>query len=167
MVCSNLKLPDEKTKKIHHKYNCQPYIAYEAIDATNIPYDNHFDFITFKSILGGIPGDGREVKIKTINQIHNSLKPGGKLLFAENLSASIFHKILRCWFGTKDWNYLKLDDLDFVFSSFSHVRYTTVGFFGCLGRNERQRILLGKLDKYFDWMIPQKWRYIIIGVATK
>lgn len=168
VVCSNLEVPDKKTINIHHKYNCQPYIAYEAIDATNIPYDDHFDFITFKSILGGIPGeDAKEVKIRTICQIHSSLKPGGKLLFAENLSASIFHKILRYWFGTKDWSYLKLTDLEAIFSPFSHVQYTTVGFFGCLGRNEHQRILLGKLDKYFDWMIPKKWRYIIIGVATK
>ncbi|MCX2449929.1 methyltransferase domain-containing protein [Pedobacter sp. PLR] len=168
VICSNLEIPDANTKKIHHQYNCLSYIAYEAIDATNIPYADHFDFITFKSILGGIPGvDGQQVKIKTINQIHTSLKPGGKLLFAENLSASIFHKILRYWFGTKNWNYLKLSDMDVVFSSFSDVKYTTVGFFGCFGRNESQRIFLGKLDKFFDWMIPRKCRYIIIGIATK
>lgn len=168
VVCSNLQIPDQKTQRVHYEYNCHSNIDYEAIDATNIPYDNHFDFVAFKSILGGITGeDNHQLKIKAINEIHKSLKPGGRLLFAENLNASIFHKILRRCFGTKNWNYLKIDDIDDVFSSFSKVHYTTVGFFGCFGRNEFQRILFGKLDQSIDWILPKKSRYIIIGVATK
>lgn len=168
VVCSNLFQPGENIRQIHRKYNCQSNITYEAIDATYIPYSNHFDFIVFKSILGGIKGEGNEeTKIKVLNEIHKSLKPGGKLLFAENLDASIFHKILRYWFGTKSWSYLRLKDVGKVFSSFDKVTYTTVGFFGCMGVNERQRILLGKLDRLIDKIIPRASRYIIIGVATK
>ena len=29
-------------------------IIYQDIDATNIPYENYFDIIVFKSIIGGI-----------------------------------------------------------------------------------------------------------------
>jgi len=165
VTCSNITQPDANTQMIHRKYNCHPNINYEVIDATNIPYSDHFDFIVFKSILGGIKGE--ETHVKAINEIYKSLKSGGKLLFAENLDASIFHKVLRHWFGTKNWNYLKLSDVDAIFSSFSEVTYTTVGFFGCMGRNEYQRILLGKLDRLIDQIIPRKSRYIIIGVATK
>lgn len=168
VVCSNINQPDENTRKIHCKYNCQSNISYEAIDATSIPYFNHFDVIVFKSILGGIKGQEIEdAKVKVINEIHKSLKPGGKLLFAENLDASIFHKILRYWFGTKSWSYLKLKDVEAIFSSFDKVTYTTVGFFGCMGVNERQRVLLGKLDCFIDQIFPKASRYIIIGVATK
>lgn len=168
VTCSNLDKPGENTQMIHRKYNCESNISYEAIDATDIPYSDHFDFIVFKSILGGIEGEAhKETKVKVVNEIHKSLKPGGKLLFAENLDASVFHKILRSRFGTKNWSYLKLSDVKTIFSSFNKVTYITVGFFGCLGRNERQRILLGKLDRLIDPLIPPASRYIIIGVATK
>lgn len=168
VVCSNLNKPGEDTQMIHRKYNCHSNISYEAIDATHIPYSDHFDFIVFKSILGGIRGEeDKEIKTKVVNEIHKSLKPGGRLLFAENLDASVFHKVLRHWFGTKNWSYLRLEDVETIFSSFNKVTYTTVGFFGCLGTNERQRILLGKLDRLVDRLIPRASRYIIIGVAIK
>ncbi|WP_316811963.1 class I SAM-dependent methyltransferase [Pedobacter heparinus] len=167
VTCSNLNKPDANTQMVHRKYNCHSAIQYEAIDATAIPYADHFDYIVFKSILGGINGEEPQVKLKVINEMYKSLKPGGKLLFAENLDASIFHKILRKWFGTKNWNYLKLRDVETVFSSFAKVTYTTVGFFGCMGRNEYQRIMLGKLDRLIDSIIPSASKYIIIGVATK
>lgn len=168
VICSDVKNPKVIAERVHQKYNCYKNINYEAIDATNIPYINHFDLVVFKSILGGISGPNRDdIKAKTIKEIYKTLKPGGKLLFAENLDASIFHKIFRKWFGTKDWNYLRLNELNTVFSPFSKVNYTTVGFFGCFGRNEYQRIVLGKLDKLIDKLFPHKNRYIIIGVATK
>lgn len=167
VTCSNLNKPDVDTQMVHKKYNCHSAIQYEAIDATAIPYADHFDYIVFKSILGGINGEEPQVKVKVINEIYKSLKPGGKLLFAENLDASIFHQILRKWFGTKNWHYLKLRDVETIFSSFTKVTYTTVGFFGCMGRNEYQRIILGKLDRLVDSIIPSTSRYIIIGVATK
>ncbi|MDR6782408.1 SAM-dependent methyltransferase [Pedobacter africanus] len=167
VVCSNLNKPDANTQQVHRKYKCHSNIQYEAIDATAIPYTDQFDYIVFKSILGGINDGDPDIKVKVINEMYKSLKPGGKLLFAENLDASIFHKILRRWFGTKNWNYLKLSDVGTVFSSFAKLDYTTIGFFGCMGRNEYQRIMLGKLDRLFDAIIPSASRYIIIGVATK
>jgi SAM-dependent methyltransferase len=136
------------------------------MDATNIPFENYFDVIVFKSILGGI-SNNQQNKAKTLNEIHKALKSGGKLLFAENLEATRLHKILRKNFGTKGWNYLKMNEVNDVFASFTSFKYTTVGFFGCLGRNEWQRNLLGKIDGILSWIIPNKSKYILIGVAEK
>lgn len=168
VLCSDIKSPRNLASGIHKKYDFASSIKYAAIDATNIPYENHFDIITFKSILGGISENGRnEFKQKTVNEIYKALKPGGALLFAENLEASVIHKFLRKRWGTKDWNYLKLDELNSVFSSFNNFNYTTVGFLGCLGRTEVQRNILGHIDTGIEKLLPKEFHYILIGVAIK
>lgn len=163
VLCTDLNGPEEAAYQIHEKYNCSSKITYASMDATNIPHENKYDVVIFKSIIGGIPQD----KAKTLTEIHKALKPGGKLLFAENLEATGLHKILRKNFGTKGWDYLKMDEIDKVFSAYSKVTYTTAGFFGCMGRNEWQRNFLGNVDTMLNWIIPNRSKYILIGVAEK
>jgi len=167
VLCTDLYGPEKDAYHIHEKHNCASRITYAAIDATNIPYEGYFDVIIFKSILGGISSDTNQNKGNTINEIYKALKPGGVLFFAENLEATLLHRILRKGYGTKDWNYLKLSEIDEVFAPFSTVNYTTEGFFGCFGRNEQQRNMLGKLDHLLASIIPMKSKYIVIGVAVK
>lgn len=169
VICSDLNTPVKEALKIHSKYKCKNNISYEAVDATNIAYKNHFDVVAFKSIIGGIAGyfGNNDYKSKTIKEIYHALKPGGKLVFAENLKGTLLHVFLRKYFGTKDWNYLRLDEIKTVFSDFKHVHYITAGFFGCLGRNEKQRNILGKIDSFVEKIIPSSCHYIIIGVAEK
>jgi SAM-dependent methyltransferase len=170
VICSDLESPDEIASVLHKKYQCEDVITYEAIDATNIPYQDHFDIVIFKSILGGISRNGKDkLKAKTIFEIHKSMKPGGKLLFAENLESSFLHKFLRKQFVKwgDEWNYLKYADIDNLFSSFTSVKFITVGFFGAFGRTERQRQFLGRADNIFEKVVPQSSRYIVIGVAEK
>lgn len=169
VICSDLQSPKKNASEIHRNYDCKSPIGYEAIDATNIPYENKFDVVTFKSILGGISGRNNDLKKKTINEIWKALKPGGVLLFAENIESSFLHRFLRKKFVEwgKDWNYLKFDELSDVFSSFTSIDYITVGFLGAFGRSEKQRTFLGKLDRAFEKLIPLKKRYILIGVARK
>jgi len=169
VVCSDLNIPGKEATSIHEKYNYGSNISYEALDATNIPYHDYFDVVAFKSIVGGISGyyGDNSYKYKTLHEMYKALKPGGKLLFAENLKGSGVHVILRKFFGTKDWNYLRLDEIQSVFADFKHVKYTTVGFFGCFGRNEKQRNFLGKIDTMIERVIPGKLHYIVIGIAEK
>nr|WP_255431094.1 class I SAM-dependent methyltransferase [Pedobacter sp. N36a] len=168
VLCTDLMPPKEKARSIHKKYNCDSNIEYAAMDALNIPFKDHFDVVVFKSILGGISQNGKdENKLKTLNEIHKALKPGGKLLFAENLEASLFHKMLRKKYGTPDWNYLRWNEIEEIFQSYKNVSFTTVGFLGCLGRNEHQRNILGRIDHQIEMMIPQKMHYIMIGIADK
>ena len=167
VLCTDLNGPEKDAYKLHEKYNCSSRISYDSMDATNISYTDKFDLVVFKSILGRISCHKNENKVNTINEIYKALKPGGILLFAENLEATYFHQVFRKGFGTKDWNYLKISEIDEVFSSFAKVNYTTTGFFGCFGRTEGQRSMLGKVDKLLEKVIPGKNKYILIGIAVK
>ena len=170
VICSDLESPKDLATKLHAKYNCTDKIEYQSINATNIPFENQFDIVVFKSILGGISGNGNdELKKATVDEIYKCLKPNGKLLFAENLEASILHKGFRKAFvkwGNR-WNYLKYKEIKNVFSSFENVKYKTVGFWGTFGRTEKQRHFLSKLDNFFERFIPIKKRYIVFGIAEK
>lgn len=169
VVCSDLENPEKKAKKIHDEFGDLD-IQYQAINALDIPYENEFDLVVFKSILGGVSRKNKqENKIAALNQIYRALKPGGKLLFAENLEGSVLHQFLRKRFikWGADWNYLQLKEVDELFSKFSRFQFKTVGFFGALGRTEKQRNILGKIDSFVDPLLPKKAHYILIGVAEK
>lgn len=167
VFCTDINGPEPVAHDLHKQYDCQTRITYGSMDALNIGYENRFDLIIFKSILGGICGDDNDKKIFLINQMYKALKPGGKLLFAENLEGTALHKVGRKYFGSKGWNYLRLSEMKRVFSSFSHVQYSTTGFFGCFGRTERQRSIISLLDGLLDKLIPASSKYIVFGIAVK
>jgi SAM-dependent methyltransferase len=170
-VCSDLDNISNTAGSLHSRHNIQSLIRYENIDATSIPYENHFDVIVFKSILGGI---GREessvLQKKVIEQIHKALKPGGKLLFAENISASPMHRFLRKRFTEWNgyWKYFNLEDIQSFLRDYSNFKIHTSGFLATLGRNERQRNILATFDDLiFNRMCPKDWKYICYGIAEK
>lgn len=170
VVCSDYQFNETDARKLHEKYDCQERITYQDIDATAIPFKDHFDVIAFKSILGGICRNNNNVlKVKTIEEMHAALKPGGKLVFAENLTSSFLHRFMRKRFTNwgAAWNYLDYNEIDAVFGSFKEINYTTFGFFGAFGRTERQRRFLGKVDNLISPIIPKSKRYIVVGIAEK
>jgi SAM-dependent methyltransferase len=168
VICSDIINLVETAAILHRKHGGTKTISYEIIDATNIPYENHFDIVILKSVLGGI-GNNDKVAI-AINQIYKALKPGGHFIFAENLKASGFHMIMRRLFsgcGTI-WNYLDYNFLIETLKIFNDVKLKKLGMFGVFGRNEFQKEMLGKMDKYFfEKIFPEKWFYIMAGVARK
>ena len=169
VTCSDLQSPEETASAYHHQFGVSD-ISYQSIDATDVPYEDVFDIIAFKSMLGGASRGGKdENKRIVLEQIHKALKPGGKLLFAENLEASTMHRFLRKRFikWGHDWNYLNYQEAKELFNNFSELKFITVGFWGAFGRNETQRRILGRIDQVTSPIIPPKYRYIIIGIATK
>lgn len=169
VVCSDLENPERTAYELHKDFP-DLKISYEAINALNIPYEDQFDVIIFKSILGGIARNGKdEIKKEVIQQIHKALKKGGVLLFAENLEASGIHRFFRKNFVKwgAEWNYLRATEIEELFSSFSKLEYRSKGFFGAFGRNESQRKLLGKIDGKVDPFLGSKQHYLVFGVATK
>lgn len=168
VICSDLENPENEASSIHKKHNAN--VRYQAIDAANIPFQNQFDVIAFKSILGGIArNNNNALKQQVISETYKALKENGVLLFAENMESSFLHKLTRKLFVKwgAEWNYLKPEEIESLFSQFKRVQFITVGFLAAFGRNETQRRVLGKLDRIVEKFIPKKKRYILIGIARK
>jgi SAM-dependent methyltransferase len=138
-VCSDLFNPREIAKPLHERYNVTECITYQGIDATNIPYENHFDIIVFKSIIGGIGRNGNiDIQKKVMNEIYKALKPGGKLLLAENLIGSQLHQFLRHNFikWGKSWRYISLSELEQFFSPFKNYTSEVTGLLSAFGKQK-------------------------------
>jgi SAM-dependent methyltransferase len=171
VICSDLEGPSEKAFTLHKKWDVDKLIHYEKIDATKIPYTNQFDIIAFKSVLGGVGSyNNYEAQKTMISQIYLALKPGGYLLYAENLTSSVLHQFLRRkvnhW-GER-WRYVSVDEIEELMSCFKSNVYDTKGFLGAFGRSEFQRKLFGKIDTFIsDWLFTKEMKYIIFGIAQK
>lgn len=169
VLCTDLNGPTSEARKKHQRAKVARLIKYQKMDVLNIPYQNYFDFVILKSVLGGIRGEGN-VQKRALSQIYKSLKKGGELLLAENLAGSPVHQFLRKRFVPwgKRWRYLFFEEIIELLEIFSEVKYITAGFLGALGRNNFQRTVLGYLDQLLiEKLVPQKWRYIFIAWAKK
>jgi SAM-dependent methyltransferase len=170
-ICSDLKDVKKTAEQLHLRHNISSLVKYQDIDATDIPYDNHFDIIVFKSIIGGIGrNDNYEIQQKVFKEIFKALKPGGKLLFAENLIASPFHQRLRKRFVNwgSSWRYVSIKEMKELLEDFSSCDIKTTGLLGAFGRNESQRNLLSTIDELIlNKICPENWKYITYGIAEK
>lgn len=165
-ICSDLNGPSSEAEDLHQKYGCGERVVYEAIDATNIPekYNGFFDIIVFKSILGGVGSyENIENEEKLAKAVLNALKPGGSVLFCENMMGCSLHMYLRNKFrsyGTR-WHYQSVENIKKLFSEYILVDCDFKGFLGTFGLNEGMRNILGYIDTVmFDWIIPCKYKYI-------
>lgn len=171
VVCSDLSEVEKLASGLHEKYSIKEKVSYQSINATNIPYENHFDVIVFKSIIGGIGyGNNYHKQQLAFQEIYKALKPGGKLLFAENLIASPLHR----WFRKKfvkwgaEWRYVTYAEMNKLLENYSDKQIHTTGVLGVFGRTNRQRKFLAWLDKkILNKILPNRWHYIVYGIATK
>ena len=169
VICSDLEDAEAIAKPLHFKHGMHS-VRYMDIDATNIPFENHFDVIVFKSIIGGIGRVDEKWQQVVFDQIYKALKPGGRLMFAENLSASPLHKWLRRKFVRwgASWRYVSMEQLKMFSSAFSESELRATGFLSAFGRTERQRNFLNFFDRIcFNHIVPDRWKYIGYGIVTK
>ncbi|MCU0436136.1 MAG: class I SAM-dependent methyltransferase [Bacteroidia bacterium] len=171
VICSDLSGAEATASPLHRQHGVTAKITYADIDASNIPFENEFDVVVFKSIIGGIGrNNNKEIQREVFAQIHKALKPGGKLLFAENLTASPLHKFFRRrftnWSGY--WRYVTEAELREFMQPFSSVEIHTTGFAGTFGRSEKQKNFLARTDEWlWNAVTPRSWKYIAYGVAVK
>jgi SAM-dependent methyltransferase len=170
-VCSDISHTKENAEILHRQYNINDLVIYQDIDATHIPYENYFDLVVFKSIVGGIGRNNNiEMQQKVFNEIYKSLKPGGKLLFAENTIASPLHQFARKKFipWGMSWRYISLAELDRFVCQFRRYNYKTSGVLAAFGRTELQRNIFAYFDQFiFNHIFPDHWKYIVYGIAEK
>lgn len=171
VVCSDVIDVTQVAGGLHARYGVEKQVSYEIIDATNIPYENHFDVIVFKSILAVIGRDDNlSVQRKVVEQVYKALKPGGKMIFAENLLGSPMHQLLRRKFVKwgKRCRYPSINEVESLMQKFRTYTFKSTGFVGLLGRSESQRDMLARLDQVvFNYCFPASWKYIIYGIAEK
>jgi SAM-dependent methyltransferase len=171
VVCSTKGGICQAAKDIHNKYDFPGSIEYADIDATNIPFKEEFDLISFKSILGGIEGGGRNGAKSAVKSIKDALKQSGELVFAENLTSTKLHMYCRDRFNpwNKAWKYYTIEELRNQFIGYSSLELTCSGLLGTFGRNEWQRNLLSKIESTLipKSLIKDSWRYIAMGIAKK
>ena len=167
-VCSDLRGPTDRAKDMHKSMGWDEWITYERIDALAIPKpDATFDVVSFKSMLGAL--STKEHQALAIREMHRVLKPGGVLLFAENLGGTRMHRWLRRrftnWAGY--WRYLDSTADQDLFAPFANVHLESTGFLAALGRSEGQRDLLARFDGVLCPLLPVNWHTVLFGIATK
>ncbi len=170
VICSDVENPQAAAQNRHKNYGIQDHVSYVAADATSLPFANQeFDVVAYKSILGTIGrNDQQSRQMKAISEVYRVLKPGGTLLFAENLAGTALHRFFRRmtkWGGY--WRYVRIDEMQRFHDQFSRFSYGTFGFLGALGRNEFQRQALHHVDKLIDPILKDHQKYIIFGHARK
>lgn len=172
VICSDLNNPQSVAEDFHKKNGFHPeLISYQAINGLDIPYENEFDIIVFKSVLGGIGRDNDFARsTKAVEEIKKALKPGGVLLFAENLEGSVFHqfarKLLRKWGAS--WHYFSISEILKLFKIFSSFQYQVRGVSGLFFSSKPT--LSSKaacVDRKIENLVPNNWCYILFGVAKK
>lgn len=171
VVCSDLHGPTDAARSLHSRAGVADRIEYAGIDATDIPSTDTYDIVAFKSVLGGIGGVGGFVaQAQAIESMRSVLRPGGHLLFAENLVASPLHASLRRRFvrWSDHWRYISEDETRTFLVDFAQVQLAAFGCAGAFGRTEGQRSALARIDRMgLERVVPSSWNYIIAGVATK
>jgi SAM-dependent methyltransferase len=171
VLCSDIEDVSEKAAPLLRKYGVGDLVSFGVIDATEIPHENYFDVVVFKSIIGGIGrNEQKELQQKTFDSIYKSLKPGGHLLFAENLEGSFIHSFLRKKFVRwgSEWRYVNTSELHEFLKDFSTYEVMSTGFASAFGRSEAQRNLLSYADSLlFNHVVPKSWNYVAFGVAQK
>ena len=171
VICSDVCDVKQYAEKLHSRYDTHSRIQYQEIDAINIPYENHFDIVVFKSILGVIgKNNNKDLQVRVFEQIYKALRPGGKLIFAENLNGSPMHRYLRNKYVPwgNSWRYVSIQEMKSFLRNFKSFDLKTTGVISLLGRSERQRQTLASIDKILlNHMFPDRWKYIVYGVAEK
>jgi hypothetical protein len=171
VVCSTLGDVPAQVRALHRRYGVAHRVRYANLDVLDLCESNTYDVIAFKSVLGGIGANGRaDLQARAIARLHAALKPGGNLLFAENLAATRVHAAWRSRFGAgKDgWRYLTVREMERMLRPFAAVHYRTAGFFGAWGSSETQMAMSGALDEFVcRWLVPASWQYVLMGTAIK
>lgn len=168
VTCTDLRPFPEATSELHARYGVQDRITYAQADVLALPFpDASFEVAVFKSVIGAL--GTKEAQAQAVRELHRVLKPGGVLLFAENLTGTAMHRWLRRRFVAWDhyWRYLDpVKDRD-LFAPFARMDDRTTGLLANLGRSEGQRDLLARVDGGIAPLVPPTLRTIWYGVCVK
>lgn len=168
VLCTNQAMTVEIASPLHERHDYSGSIEYRTIDARELPFDGEFDVAVFKSVLGGV-GDLAD-QAKVVAGLHRALKPGGVLLFAENIRGTVVHQAARSLMFRRrraDWRFNSFYRLRRLLGAFPTVSMSTAGVTAVFGTTEGRRSALAKADRFLSPITPPSWRYMAYGVAIK
>lgn len=168
VVCSDVNNPMNEAKPLHDRYLKNGSITYSAVNCMEIPFeDQTFDIVIVKSVIGAL--GSFEKQQTAMYEIHRVLKPGGVLLFAENLLASPLHQFARNKFNrwSSYWRYPEIKDYDKWLLKFDNYNYKTTGYLATFVRHKWFRIIASRIDLVLEKITPRKYHYLIFGYAKK
>ena len=174
VLCTNWQATEAQAGPLHERYGVSGragagQIEYRDVDATQIPFENEFDLVVFKSVIGGV--GTKAAQDAAMRGVHRALKPGGTLIFAENLRGTVLHRLARAIAykvrGTS-WRYVTVKELVPHLAEYSSHDIRTTGFLSMFGLREDQRNALAAADDaVFNRLVPVPWHYVGYGTATK
>ena len=168
---ANTVLSDVKNnldESIKQKLKVDDSLDFSIIDATNINNKKKYDIIVLKSVLGAL--ETKENQKKCIEQVYLNLKKGGEFWIMENLKASIFHRILRYLFipWSNSWRYIEKEELKLLLEKFHTKKIKSKGGLSLLGKTEKQKNLLSKVDDKLNIYIKNSyWHTVVFALAKK
>ncbi|MBX3098384.1 MAG: class I SAM-dependent methyltransferase [Salinibacterium sp.] len=169
VLCTNWQATEAQASPLHMRYGVSGTISYLDVDATHIPFENEFDLVVFKSVIGGV--GAKADQDRAMAGVHRALKPGGRLLFAENVRGTIFHRLARAIAyrlrGTS-WRYVTVKELEPQLAVYATHEIRTTGVLSMFGLRETHRTGLAAVDeKVLNAVVPRSWHYVSYGTATK
>lgn len=168
VLCTNQDSTQQFASPLHRRYDYPGTIEYRDVNARELPFDAQFDIVVFKSVLGGVGGAAEQERMMA--GILRALKPGGRLLFAENIRGTVAHRAARAAMNRRrraDWQFNPLGRLRELLGGYSDVELHTNGVLAVFGLTEGQRRALGGVDRALVRITPPRWQYMAYGVATK
>jgi len=170
VVCTNLEFTAQQAERLQAQHPEITTVEYRDVDATKIPFENEFDIVVFKSVLGGLGSDPAGARA-TMAGIIRALKPGGRLLFAENMRGTLVHRWGRAIAyraRRASWRFLSVQEMRDLLAPFASFELQTTGVLGVFGVSESQRAALARVDDAFlNAITPERWRYVAYGIAVK
>lgn len=174
VVVSDLAATEAQARPLHERYGVAETIEYRDLDLTaGLPYRDAFDVIVFKSVLGGLGGVDPELPGHALDEIRVALRPGGVLLWAENIRGNWMHRGARALAyrirGVAMWQYPSLRRLkDLLTERFVDVDVRVGGVVAVFGTSEAARHRLAGADRaLLNRLVPASWHYMAYGSARK
>ena len=169
VVTTNWEYTREQAAPLHERYGIHP--EYRDVDLTaRIPWRDEFDIVVFKSVLGGLGADFARQK-HAMAEILAALKPGGRLLFAENLRATWLHRLGRAVayrVRRASLRFTSYAEMRELLGRFEDVTLRTTGVLAVFGASEPQRNALTRVDDAVaNRLVPASWRYVAYRMARK
>ena len=127
-----------------------------------------FDIVILKSVLGFFGNLDEPAKV--MREIHRVLKPGGKVLFADNLKGTKLHMAMRryligWWRDTSPWRYFEISELSGILGDFENVYIEPTGCISGIVPGPRLKALAYKLDQLLP--LTPGMHYVGVGYAEK